>query len=127
VAGTTVIPLTTIQPGGHTYPSSGGVPIADSDVMATLTVDRTPAGGFNSLDPATTARLSIEQSSDGGNSWAEACETMLAGGLTTGHGGTLLLSNNVGFFLQAGAGRQLRAQVFIAGSAVAVSGSLVTA
>jgi len=47
MAGTFNIPLTTLPPGVHNFPASGGAAIADSDSLAVLTIDRTVPGGLN--------------------------------------------------------------------------------
>lgn len=119
---TLAIPLTTLPPGTRVF---GPQALADSDVLVTLTIDRTVAGGFNSAPASTAAKLSFEQSNDGGLTWTELCATTLVGGVYTMHQGLPVNSNNVGTFLWPGTGRQGRAVVTITGASVAVAGSLV--
>jgi len=121
VPSTFTIPLTTVAVGTRTF---GPATLADTDTLVTLTIDRTVTGGFNSQPASTTARISIEQSNDGGSTWNELAATTFFGGVLTMHGGLPVNSNDVGVFLFPGTGRRGRAVVTITGAAVAVAGSL---
>lgn len=121
MAGTITIPLTTLTVGQHTY---GPLTLADSDVLVVLTIDRTPANGFNSQPGTTSASIAIEQSLDGGNSWQQLVSGTFTGGVVIRRGQELD-TNDVGVFPLPGTGRQMRAQVVISGSSVAVQGTLV--
>lgn len=121
MAGTIVIPLTTLPTGQRTF---GPLTLADTDVLAVLTIDRTPANGFNSQPGTTAASIAIEQSLDGGISWQQLVSGTFTGGVLTRRGQEVD-SNDIGVFPVPGTGRQLRAQVIISGSPVAVQGSLV--
>ena len=118
---TLTIPLTTVAVGTRTF---GPANLADTDTLVVLTIDRTVTGGFNSQPASTTARISIEQSNDGGSTWNELAATTFIGGVFTMHGGLPVNSNDVGVFLLPGTGRRGRAVVTITGAAVAVAGSL---
>ena len=118
---TLTIPLTTLTVGTRTF---GPATLADTDTLVILTIDRTVTGGFNSQPATTTARISIEQSNDGGTTWDELAATTFFGGVLTMHGGLPVNSNDVGVFLWPGTGRKGRAVVTIAGASVAVAGSL---
>ena len=118
---TLTIPLTTLATGTRTF---GPATLADTDTLVILTIDRTVTGGFNSQPATTTARISIEQSNDGGSTWDELASTTFVGGVYTMHGGLPVNSNDVGVFLWPGTGRRGRAVVTIAGASVAVAGSL---
>lgn len=122
MAGTTNFGPVTLNPGTRTF---GPANLADTDVLADLTVDRTVPGGFNSQPATTTAQISIEQSNDGGTTWELICQTLLPGGSYVLHDGTPVNTNDVGTHLLPGTGRQARATVVISGAAVAVAGSLV--
>jgi len=121
VPSTFTIPLTTVAVGTRTF---GPATLADTDTLVTLTIDRTVTGGFSSQPATTTARISIEQSNDGGTTWDELASTTFTGGVFTMHGGLPVNSNDVGVFLLPGTGRRGRAVVTITGAAVAVAGSL---
>lgn len=115
------IPLTTLQVGTQDF---GPVTVADTDTLILLTIDRTVANGFNSKTPATTCRISIFMSSDGGNTWDELAATTFSGGIASNHAGQIN-ANDVGVFLHPGTNRQTRAEVVTGGTSVAVQGSLV--
>jgi hypothetical protein len=121
MAGTLNIPLATLQAGPHDF---GPILIADTDTLAILTVDRTPANGFNSKTPATTCTISIQQSNDNGTTWNEIGSAGFVGGISSNHAGQIN-SNFVGMHFWPGTGRLARAEVVIGGSSVAVQGSLV--
>ena len=121
MAGTITIPLTTLTVGQHTY---GPASFADTDVLVVLTIDRTPANGFNSQPGTTTAAISIEQSNDSGTTWGQVAATTFTGGVLIRRG-VEVDSNDVGVFPWAGTNRLLRAQVVIGGASVAVQGTLV--
>lgn len=121
MAGTITIPLTTLAVGQHTY---GPLTLADTDTLVLLTIDRTPANGFNSQPATTSASIAIEQSLDGGTSWQQLTAGTFSGGVIVRRGQELD-TNDVGVFPLPGTGRQMRAQVVVSGSSVAVQGSLV--
>lgn len=120
---TFTIPLVTLPVGVRTFGPSNA---ADTETAIVLTIDRTVTGGLNSLTSATTLATEVDQSNDGGSTWQEvAAASTIGGALTDAHGNPVTV---FGFTvkLQPGTGRQLRAAVTVAGSAVAVAGTLVT-
>lgn len=118
------IPLTTLTVGTHAF---GPASVADSDSQALLTIDRTVAGGFNSLTAAATAQIIVDQSDDGGATWVQICKAQIAGGAPTSANHPVPPgTSSVGATFQPGTGREARAHVVIAGTSVAVAGSLVT-
>lgn len=120
---TTVIPLTTLPVGERDF---GPANAADTETGFTLTLDRTVAGGLNSLISATGIDMRVDQSDDGGTTWHEIVGATLVGGVfADAHGGTYLVST-VSASLTAGTSRRLRARVIVSGTPVAVAGSLVS-
>lgn len=124
MAGSWNIPLTTLTPGVHFYPLTGGEPVAGADTAAQLTVDRTVANGLNATPAVTQADIAVSLSPDGGASWYQAASAGLPGGIFTDKHGATVNSFSIGLPLPAGADRQARAQVTISGSSVAVAGTL---
>jgi hypothetical protein len=116
------IPLVTVNLGTSTF---GPTNLADTDTLATLTIDRTVTNGgvqgFNGQPATTTARISVEQSNDGGVTWQELASAGFAGG-TSPKGFT---TSGVSVHLWPGTSRQGRAIVTISGAPVAVQGTLV--
>lgn len=128
MASTLTIPLTTLNDGTRHF---GPAAVADTDVMAVLSLDRTVAGGLNSLTSATTLELMIDQSRDGGATWFPLVNAMITGGLVPaqpppkGPGGNAATAG-AGVRFAPGTGRQTRATVITTGGPVAVQGSLTT-
>ena len=123
MAGTTNIPLTSLAPGTYDF---GPASLADGDRMATLSVDRTVAGGFNSQPATTQAEIGVYQSNDSGATWfLLASATMEGGSFTDRHTGQPYTQSSVTVPLQPGTGRQGKAHIIISGATVAVQGSLV--
>jgi hypothetical protein len=127
------IPQTSLQPGSRTF---GPATIPDADSQVTLAVDRTVAGGLNSLTAASTLSMTAEMSSDGGVTW-HAVDTGAAGTqtawsaeggtFTNSHTGLPITVSSGTWPLFPGAGRRLRATVTVAGpSAITVAGSIAT-
>ena len=110
----------TLNPGTRDF---GPANLADSDTNALLTIDRTIPGGFNSLTASTTCQISIYQSNDGGNTWDQRASSGFQGGIIINRGQQANIAA-VSVSLAPGTGRQARAEVVIAGSAVAVQGTL---
>lgn len=130
MATTFPIPLTTLTVGAHTF---GPATIADTDTSVTFSIDRTVAGGLNSLTAASTLALQGEMSTDGGVTWhavdsAAGTDThwSTTGGVFTGRNGTVTTSSGT-WPLAAGTSRRLRATVTVSGpSSIAVAGSIAT-
>jgi hypothetical protein len=123
MAGTFNIPLTTLPPGVHNFPASGGAAIADSDSLAVLTIDRTVPGGLN-VTPGASYEIAVYQSNDAGASWQFLASAGDAGGIITNPRLGQVNSNVIGVSLWPGTGRLARAQVTVTGTAVAVAGTL---
>lgn len=114
---TFTIPLTTLPVGtrdlGPSHP-------ADAEQSILLTVDRTVAGGLNSLTAASEIDMNVQQSNDGGTTWQ-----LRVGG--TMPGGVLGAASTLRVDLAPGTSRQLKATVTVAGpSPIAVAGTLTT-
>jgi len=121
---TLTIPLTTLNTGAHTF---GPATVADADKAAALTVDRTPAGGLNSLTAATSIDLLIEQSDDGGATWFLLVDGSIPGGAQPAfRGGGTATSDTIAVSFAPGAGRRVRATMTVTGGPVAVQGTLTT-
>jgi len=123
MAGTTAIPLTTLQTGAHTF---GPASVADTDATTVLTVDRTVAGGLNSLTAAAAIEILIEQSDDGGTTWFLLVDGVIAGGPVAAKGGGSAATAQVGVTYGPGTGRQTRATLTVSGGPIRVQGSLTT-
>jgi hypothetical protein len=120
------IPLTSLSVGLHDF---GPAAIADGLTTSNLSVDRTVAGGLDSLTPASTLQVQIMQSNDGGATW-----TMIVGAGAAG--GVFRWTDKNGVVHQAttftcgdgflpGTGRLVKATVTVAGpSSIAVQGTL---
>lgn len=116
----------TLATGTHT---AGPAAASDAETTVTLTIDRTVAGGLNSLTSATTISIAIDQSNDGGTTWQNlASASGIAGGTVLGKGGVTETQATVWTQLNPGTSRQLRLTAIVAGpSSVTVSGSIVAA
>jgi len=82
---TLTIPLVTIQVGQRTFgPFSIG-----NNTQAVLSIDRTVAGGLNSLPATDTLDVLIQSSPDNGVTWTNEVETTFAGGPQSNHHGVI--------------------------------------
>lgn len=126
------IPLTTLPPGSRVF---GPATVPNPDTSVTLSVDRTVAGGLNSLTGASVLGMTAEVSTDGGVTW-HAVDTDQPGTVTAWEapGGTIQTaagpsgSSSGTWPLFPGTGRRVRATVTITGPAsIAVAGSIATA
>jgi hypothetical protein len=119
------IPLTTLATGVHEFPATGGQAVSDTSTLLDLAVDRTPAGGLNSLTPATVVTIAVYQSNDGGATWNQLASAGLTGGVIINARTGQVNTQDVGVWLWPGTSRLVRAEVTVAGpSAVALSGTL---
>jgi hypothetical protein len=126
MAGTLTIPLTTLPDGARIF---GPAAVADADTRVALTVDRTPAGGLNSLTAATSIDLLVEQSNDGGATWFLIVDGSIPGGVQQAFRqppGTPATSDQITVTFAPGTGRRARATMTVTGGPVAVQGSLTT-
>lgn len=114
-----IIPLTTLPVGPVIV---GPSPLVAGYSVALVTIDRTVAGGLNSLTSATTVKSEIQQSDDGGATWNTIGVSQTQGGISSNHNGQVNI-----YPIQvslSGFACQMRALITVAGSSVAVSGSL---
>lgn len=118
---TVTIPLTTLPVGSRDF---GPATVADTATDIVLVIDRTVAGGFNSLTAATTMDLRMFQSGDGGATWQLICGAGIVGGTYTGLDGAVITQSSVEAPLGAGTGREVKATLVVAGTSVAASGTL---
>ena len=121
------IPLTTLAAGTRDF---GPVPVDDTVVRATLTIDRTVTDGgvqgLNGQPATTTVQIGIYESDDAGASWQFRASAGLVGGLyPSNQAGDPYLFSNVSVDLNPVAGRLVKATVDVNGASVAVAGSLV--
>jgi hypothetical protein len=128
VAATVAIPLVTLTAGVHNF---GPAAVPDADSLIVLTLDRTVTQGgtqgLNGQPDTTTITMETGQSGDGGLTWQVLALATIAGGsVISPKTGLLITSNELDTRLNPGTGRQVRAQVTVAGADVAVAGSLAT-
>lgn len=132
---TFTIPLTTLQPGTREF---GPATAQNGDTSVRLSVDRTVAGGLNSLAADTTVKAELQASTDGGVTW-HAVDTdqpesstfwIAQGGVytwTDKQGVLQTINESTGRWpLFPGTGRRAKAVITVSGSAVAVAGTLTT-
>lgn len=122
MADVITIPLTTLPVGETDTPS---ISIADADTMVTVRIDRTVAGGFNSVPSGTWMWMSPFQSNDGGATWFALDSGAVNGGIYTDRGtGLTATYSSVEMGLAPGTGRKVMAKLMVSGSSVAVSGTV---
>lgn len=121
---TTTIPLVTLPAGSRTF---GPANAADTETSITLTIDRTVAGGLNSLTTASLLSVDVQQSDDGGTTWLDLGNWGTDGGSDIdGHGNVFTVSSGT-WDLRPGTSRKVRGTVTVSGpSSIAVAGSIVT-
>jgi hypothetical protein len=123
VATTLTIPLLTLPVGSRTF---GPHTAADAETKITLSIDRTVTGGLNSLTAASAIEVDVQQSADGGATWQDLGAWTSVGGIYIDrHGITGAVSLGI-WPLFPGTSRKLQATVTVAGTPIAVAGSLVT-
>lgn len=121
MATTFTIPLVTLPVGSQQF---GPAHPVDAETQVIMTIDRTVAGGLNSLTTASTVNVDVQQSNDGGSSWRD-----LGGWGTVGGPGSIKNPNSSfgGWWLLPGTSRQLRATVTVSGpSSIAVAGTITS-
>lgn len=134
MASTFPIPLTTLPVGSRQF---GPATIPDADTSVTFSIDRTVAGGLNSLTTASALTLKAEMSTDSGATWhavdsAAGTDTSWGtnGGDISGidrHGNPTGLVSSGTWSLAPGTSRRLRATITVSGpSSIAVAGSIAT-
>jgi hypothetical protein len=118
------IPLVTLPVGSQVF---GPAHPANGEISLTLTIDRTVAGGLNSLTAASLLTVTVEQSNDGGATWLSLGAWGTDGGLyPMNRAGDPSVVSAGTWPLFAGTSRQLRATVTVAGTSIAVAGSIAT-
>lgn len=125
MADVVTIPLVTLPVGDFSSPSMA---VADTDTMITVQIDRTVAGGFNTLQATTTLWMFPFQSFDGGATWVALSSGGMAGGIYTDkstHATATTSSVETG--LIPGTGRRVMAKLTVTGSSVAVQGTVTAA
>lgn len=106
----------------------GPASVPDGDTTVTITVDRTVTSGLNSQTAATQVTLELFQSDDGGTTWMDlgSCGPVFGGTVLSKTGQTVTEADLfTGFW--PGTGRLAKATVVVAGSNVAVAGTITTA
>ena len=79
MAQTLIIPVTTFDPEVmHGY---GPYTLKQQDNVANITIDRTIAGGLNSLTPEVTGEIVLDFSTDNGQTWTLLASSGFEGGL----------------------------------------------
>jgi len=122
--GTIPFANVTLNPG-ETDLGPGAVD--DDSVQFTITVDRTPAGGLNSLDGTTSVTVMVAQSGDGGATWGNLGGATFMGGTILDRHGNPRTFDTAQSWLIGGTGRELKIIVTVNGaSALVVGGSLTT-
>lgn len=118
------IPLTTLQVGSRDLGPTSPKNIEQSIL---LTVDRTVAGGLNSLGTDSSIEFLVMQSNDGGATWILTVGGSMPGGVFTDKLGATIGVSTLRVDLFPGTSRQLKATVTVSGpSPIAVAGTLVT-
>ena len=136
MASTTTIPLTTLPIGSQVF----GPHVAQaSESSVSLTIDRTVAGGLNSLTLDSVLAVLVELSNDGGTTW-HATDTDQMGTQTawTAVGSPVTYTDKQGvqhvytvssatWYLFPGNPRRIRATITVSGpSPIAIAGSITT-
>jgi hypothetical protein len=120
--GVTNLPLTTLQNGATVF---GPANVANPDTLAVTTLDRTVAGGLNSLTSATTLEILVEQSNDGGATWFLLTDGIITGGLQPApKGGGNATQAFVDCEFEPGTSRRVRATFTVVNGPVTVQGTL---
>lgn len=123
MATTFTIPLTTLPVGSQTF---GPENAKNSEAQIVLTIDRTVAGGLNSLTTSSVLGADVQQSNDGGATWIDLGAWQAPGGTITIKGTQVNASTGT-WNLRPGTSRELRAMITVSGpSSIAVAGTIVT-
>lgn len=118
MATTLPIPLTTLPAGSRDF---GPAAIPDGDSKIVITIDRTVTNGLNSQPVTTQIVIRPFQSNDGGVTWQE-----LASGTAQGGPVTRGTTSGITVGLWPGTSRQIKSNLTVSGSSVAVSGTVTT-
>lgn len=115
--------LTTLPLGQHDL---GSTSIPTTITAVTCLLDRTVTGGFNSLTAGTTVSLSVSLSLDAGVTWTQILAATVVGGVWTSNvTGLTQPSSWIACPVPSpGVARNLKATMVVAGTVVAVAGTL---
>lgn len=118
------IPQVTLEVGSETF---GPASADDADVNITVTIDRTPDGGLNSLTPDSALSVAVDQSDDRGETWQNlAGASGWTGGEQFDKHHNVRTQEQLFTTLNPGTSRLFRAVVTAAGTAIAIDGSVTT-
>jgi hypothetical protein len=129
MAGTVNLPQQTFDPAHGPY-LFGPQSVAPNDSLILLSIDRTPAGGLNSLPASALLEYIAEQSNDGGATWFVAVGGAAPGGQMFNappprNDGALITASTARVTVYgSGPGRQLRARITASGSVIVAGGTL---
>ena len=125
MAGTLSFGPVTLSPGSYRFPVSGGHAVADTDTVIVMEIDRTVAGGLNSLTAAVSLAVAGFQSNDNGVTWRQLGGSSFQGGLT-GDGPSPDTTAGFRCPVFPGTSRLVYGTVQVTGGPVAVAGTLTT-
>ena len=118
------IPVTTLTVAGS--PKTFGPFNMNKEQNAVLTIDRTVAGGLNSLTSATTLEVDLYTSPDNGVTWIGPDGFSTTGGIITDRNGQTATTNTMSPKGLGGQGTRVKVVTTVIGpSDVVVAGSLV--
>lgn len=120
------IPRTVIAPGTTT---TGSLSVPDGDTALVLAIDRTIPNGLNKSPSSAVLNLDVDQSNDGGVTWAWIGGDQMTGGIyISPKTGLEEDTDDIEVGLNPGAGRLLRGRLVNqgGGGSVAVAGTLTT-
>lgn len=117
------IPTTTLQVGVREF---GPATMADADTRIVLTVDRSVANGLTAT-PAAVLDVQVSVSHDGGANWVTVTETTFTGGSHLDRNGAVRTEDGLQISFGPEVNRRVKAITTVAGSSVAIAGTLTTA
>jgi hypothetical protein len=121
VAHTLTIPLTTLAVGQRTFgPFSIG-----ANSQAVITLDRTVAGGLNSLTSASVLDVTVQSSPDAGVTWNNEAEATFPGGVYSDRHGQINTAQLSVFGLDGGRNSARVVTVVTGPSSIRIAGSCV--
>lgn len=116
------IPTTTLAVGARTF---GPFNINPNSSQAVITLDRTVAGGLNSLDATSVLTVTVQSSPDGGTTWNDEVSATFPGGVYSKNG---VQVNSAVLTVQGldGGRNSCRVQTVVSGpSSIVVAGTAV--
>lgn len=122
MAMTIPIPTVSLPVGVQEF---GPAPIVDNLISAAVTIDRTVAGGLNSLPATAILAADVLISHDGGISFEHAAGITAVGGVFPNPKGGSYLASTLRVGFGSGIGRQIKARLTVSGRPIAVAGSIV--